>query len=456
MKKIGVFVFGLVLLGLLLAPSAAFAQISSYNADFQVVNLNESAAADITISFYDKSGTVVASVTDSIVAGGSNTYSPLPDSVPVGFDGSVVIASTEPVASITNVKGNTSEYGSSYSSFSGGSNEVSLPLVNRDFYGINTWFNVQNTGSSPTTVTVEYSNKPACNQTALIQPYAAATFEQEPYSCLGSAYNGAAKITTDETSDEVAAVVMQVFGGGLLAYNGFAAGGQEPVFPLVTNNVYGIMTGIQIQNQGSSTSTVRVTYAANPGTGTDCWEEAAIPAGGAGTFSINVFGPGSTTNTTNCTEGQYWIGSASVTTNSAGVNLVGIVNQTNFGSSGSSAYGAFDPGAATSTVVMPLLMDAYNIWTGWSVMNVGSSASVTCSYGGTSISYSFTLGANEAKDVQNINGGTGDPGQTLPANYIGSGTCTAASGGALLGVVNQANQNAGVTDGTLTYESVNN
>jgi len=455
MKKIGIFVLGLILLGLLLAPSAASAQISSYSSGFQVVNLNESDAADITINFYDQSGAIVASVTDSIDAGSSNTYSPLPSTVPVGFDGSVVIASTEPVASITNVLGNGFEYGSSYSSFSGGSSEVSLPLVMKEFYGINTWFNVQNTGSSETTVTVSYAGT-SCTDSAVIQPYAAATFDQQANTCLPSDYNNAATIVTDEATDEVAAVVMQVFSGGLLAYNGFAVGGTEPVFPLVVNNVYGIMTGIQIQNQSSTTaSTVRVTYTANTGTGTDCYEETTIPPGGAGTYSIGAFGSG-TTNTTTCTAGQYWIGSAAVSSNSAGVNLVGIVNQTNYSSSGSSAYGAFDPGAATDTVVMPLLMDAYGIWTGFSVMNVGSSATVTCSYGDTSISFSRTLGNNEAMDVQNLNGGTGDPGQTLPDGYIGSGTCTAASGGELLGVVNQANTNAGVTDGTLTYESVNN
>jgi hypothetical protein len=456
MKKVGLTLLVLVLLALVLAPSAAFAQISSYNADFQIVNLSPTNEATIRIAFINQAGTEVAAVDDTIEAGGSNTYSPLPSSVPAGFDGSVVISSNEPVAAISNVKGNGLEYGSSYSSFDGGSNTVSLPLINRNFFGIDTWFNVQNTGTSATTVTVSYSSAPTCNQTATIQPGAAATFEQDPHTCLGDNYNGAATITTDEAGDEVAAVLMQVFSGGLLAYNGFAAGGTEPVIPLVTNNVYGILTGIQIQNQGSTATNVTITYTANSGTGTDCTESASIPAGGAETFSINVFGAGSGNTTSDCTEGEYWIGSAAVTGNSASQPLVGIVNQTNFASGGSSSYGAFDPAAATDTVVMPLLMDAFNIWTGWSVMNVGAATTATCTYGGTSISVDFALGTNEAVDVQNLNGQTGDPAQTLPDNYIGSGTCTASGGGLLLGVVNQANLNAGVIDGTLTYESVNN
>lgn len=455
MKKVALFL--LLVVVLVLAPSAlAQTPDGNYFADFQVVNLSATDAATISLDFYNQAGTLVASVPDTIAADSSTTYSPLPAAVPAGFNGSVVISSNQPVAAISNVKSNGGDYGSSYSSLAGGSNTVSLPLINRNFFGIDTWFNVQNTGSSATTVTVSYSDAPTCDQTATIQPNAATTFDQDGHTCLGDNYNGAATITTDEGGDEVAAVVMQVFGGGLLAYNGFAAGDTSPVIPLVTNNVFGIMTGIQLQNQGGTATNVEVTYVASDGT--DCTESASIPAGGAETFSINVFGPGAGNTTSNCIEGEYWIGSASVTSNSASQPLVGIVNQTNFNIGGSSSYGAFSPSAATGTIVMPLLMDAFNIWTGWSVMNVGAADTVDCTYSGTAITVSFSLGTNEAQDVQNINGGTGDPGQTLPANYIGSGTCTAAGGGTLLGVVNQANMNVAPNtgDGVLTYESVNN
>jgi hypothetical protein len=455
MKKIKFALVALVagLLGLVLAPNAAFAQISSYNADFQVVNLSSNMAT-ITIDFYNQAGTVVASVPDTIAGNSSNTYSPLPGAVPAGFNGSVVISSNEPVAAIANVKGNGFEYGDSHSAFTGGSSTVSLPLVNKAFFGINSWYNVQNTGSDPVTISVTYSGT-ACTDGGTIQPGAAATFRQADNACLPSNYNGAATITTANPGDQVVAVVMQEFSGGLLAYNGFAAGGPEPVIPLVTNNVFGILTGIQIQNQGNVATNVTVSYIANPGTGTNCTESATIQPQAAETFSINVFGPGTGNTTSNCIEGEYWIGSATVS-NSQNQPLVGIVNQTNFASGGSSSYGALNPDNATGTLVMPLLMDAFNIWTGWSVLNVGAADTVTCTYAGTAISVDFSLGSNQAVDVQNLNGGTGDPNQTLPPNYIGSGTCTAAGGGLLLGVVNQANWNAGVIDGTFTYESFNN
>lgn len=454
MKKIGFALIALVLLAVALVPSPASAQISSYTADFQIVNLSQTNAATINIAFFAKNGTTVASVSDTIAANSSKTYSPLPNAVPSGFDGSVVISSNEPIAAITNVKSGDAKYGSSYSSFTGGSNKVSLPIINKAFYGINTWFNVQNTGSSATTVTVAYSGT-SCTENQTIQPNAAATFNQATNTCLPNAYNGAATITAG-SGGEIAAIALQVAGTGLFAYNGFADGNTTPVIPLVTSNVYGIHTGVQIQNQGVNPTNVTVSYTANPGTGTNCTESATIPAGGAQTFTINAlsFDPQGTTS--NCTKGQYWIGSARVTTNSTNQPLVAVVNQTNFTNKGGSSYGAFDPASASKTIVMPLLMNAYNIWTGFSVMNVGSADTVSCTYSGTAITVSKSLAANAAWDVQNVNGGTGGAG-TLPPNYVGSGTCTAAGSGSLLGVVNQANLNVkpGTGDGTLTYEAVN-
>lgn len=457
MKKVGLVIGALVLFALLFAPGAAFAQIDSYDSGFQVVNLSDTDQANIVINFYDDAGTSVAQVSDTIDPDSSNTYYPLPGPVPAGFDGAVVISSDQPVAAIANVLGDgaAGQYGSSYSSFADGSGTVSLPLLTRNYFGINTWFNVQNTGSSETTVTVEYSNAPSCDETAVIPANAAVTFNQLDHTCLGDDFLSAATITTDGADDEVAAVVMQVFEEGLMAYNGFDVGGSEPLFPLVVNNHFGILTGIQIQNQGATPTTVTVSYTANQ-FGTDCTETGTIDPGAFGTFSINVFGGFPTSHTTTCNAGEQFVGAASVTANSADNNLVAIVNQRDFVNLGSSAYGGFNPDVATDTVTMPLLMDAYGIWTGWSVMNVGSTADVTCTYSDTSITVVFDdLGNGQAVDVQNLNGGTGDPLQTLPDGYIGSGTCDAGSGGLLVGVVNQLDTNPGIQDPTLTYESVN-
>jgi hypothetical protein len=103
-------------------------------------------------------------VPDTVAAGGSNTYYPIGASD--GFNGSVVISSDQQIAAIANVLRGTQ--GSSYGGFTSGAETVSLPLINKNNYGIDTWFNVQNTGAASATVTVSYSGQPTCDETATI------------------------------------------------------------------------------------------------------------------------------------------------------------------------------------------------------------------------------------------------------------------------------------------------
>ncbi len=125
MKKITTI---LVLFALLaLSVSVAGATPASYNTGFQVANLSGS-VANVSMEFYGSAGTVVATVTDTIAANGSNTYFPLdnPDAVelPAGFAGSAVISSDQPVAAIVNVIGDNFTAGASAASFSGGADTV--------------------------------------------------------------------------------------------------------------------------------------------------------------------------------------------------------------------------------------------------------------------------------------------------------------------------------------------
>jgi hypothetical protein len=253
---------------------------------------------------------------------------------------------------------------------------------------------------------------------------------------------------------------MQVASNGLFAYNGFTSGATEPVMPLVSANWYGYHTGMQIQNTGATSTDVTVTYTPAPGAGngTACTETRTIAPSASSTFALYALSLSGTTTST-CTRGAPFNGSAAVTSNSAGNDLVAIVNQTDFATKGS-AYNGFDPSAATDTVVMPLIQDSYGIWTGYNVVNVGSSALVTCSYSDASASYDVdaTLNTGEALNVVQFNGVSGGslPGNVQSGNgYTGSATCVAASGGNLLGVVNQAAYANTGSDSTLTYEAFN-
>ncbi len=109
--------------------------------------------------------------------------------------------------------------------------------------------------------------------------------------------------------------------------------------------------------------------------------------------------------------------------------------------------GSFDPANATSTVVLPLIMDRNGgYFTGFNVMNVGSSStSVTCNFTGTTYSVSKTLAAGEALNDLQMN--------KIASSYVGSATCTAGSGGSIVAVVNELGGSS-TADQLLVYEGI--
>jgi hypothetical protein len=143
--------------------------------------------------------------------------------------------------------------------------------------GFNTFFNVQNAGTTPTEVTITYvpgsNGKAGVSETITLNPGAAKTFDQTEGSptkdCAdlkdaSGKFIGGAEI---ESAEPVVASVMQLNTGSfkiLMGYNGFAAGSPEISMPLIMANNSGFYTGMQIQNVGSSATNVTVDYAPTP------------------------------------------------------------------------------------------------------------------------------------------------------------------------------------------------
>jgi hypothetical protein len=302
--------------------------------------------------------------------------------------------------------------------------------------GFNTWFNVQNAGSAATNVTVTYSDGVTESCTGL-QPGAACTLKQAD-EAHASGWVGSATVTAAEP---VAVSVMEVGPTTLFGYSGFTGGSTEIVMPLINANNSGYATGIQIQNMGSSSTDVTVSY--TPGiAGSACSETQTIPAGDSRTFALIAFSAGGDCGA------QRFIGAAEVTANSAGNELVAIVNQLNTAANKGAAYEGFDPASATDTVVMPLIMDRNGgYFTGFSVANVGtSSTTVNCTFTSSSHTESATLDAGEAMaPIQ---------GDQIADGYVGSATCTAGSGGEIVGVVNELNATL-TGDAFLVYDAFN-
>lgn len=435
------FVLGLALIvGLAFGVGSAKAAALTYESCFQVQNL-EAAQASITISYYQQGVATSTDVTDTIPASGSKTYCPL-NAVANGFNGSVVISSDKQIAAIANVTGQGwSGFDASYAGFSAGATTVNVPLLMKGNYNFNTWFNVQNAGGTgPANVTVAYSD--GTTATGTIDPNQAKTFDQATESHSATVF--AATVTSNQP---IVVTVMEVGPTMLFAYNGFTTSVTNPMMPLVQANNYGYTTGIQIQNSGDAASDVVVTYTPSAA-GTQCTETHNIPAHASVTYALNAWSstdPDAAHNT--CTNGQTFIGSAQVTSNSAGTGLAAIINQQNFGGNKGAAYGSFDSATAGTTVVLPLIMDRnYGYFTGFNIMNVGTgSVDVNCTFTGSSYTAHATLTAGAAMTDVQVN--------KIADKYVGSATCVATGTGAkIVGVVNEL-LNAGSTDTFLVYEA---
>ncbi len=452
MKK-SVTIASLIVVLMLAFPFGAFAGLGGpYTVGIQIQNLSN-VTANVVMSFYDQAGASVASPSVTIAAGSSSTFFPL-SAVPSGFNGSLVVSSDQPVAAIANVIFPDGTGGASYSSFDAGAATVNLPLIMKNNFGIDTWFNVQNTATSDATVTVAY--KPgSCTETRTVKPNSSQTFDQSVNTCLPNGFVGAATVTSGQP---IVAIVMQIVrtSKALLAYNGFTNAATNPVMPLVTSNYFKSGTGIQLQNTGNTSTNVTVSYTPSAGfPGVACTEQKTIPAGQSVTYAFPnlpaVCGTKTGTGVTDPINGAF-VGSAKVTVNSASMPLVAIVNQITRGTATSAAYDGVNPGDATSKVSLPLIMDRnFGIFTGFSVANVGTlPTNILCTFTGSAVTASANnVAPGAALTHVQLN--------ALSSGYVGAANCTATGGDAkIAGIVNELKSGAAATtDALLVYDGFN-
>lgn len=429
--------------------NSASAAATSFSTGFQIQNLSN-ATANVSISFVPSgSSTPSATVQTTIDPNGAATYAVLPNEVTAGFSGGAVVNSDQQVAAVVNViaDGNFN-YGGAYSGFSAGANSVTLPLLFKSSFGFNSFFNIQNTGTAATDVTVTYSN--GATETKAVQPGSSERFDQAANAGLPAGFNGSAIVTS--SSQPIAAAVVENGPTTLLAYNGFVSTSTAPVMPLINSNNANFFTGVAMQNAGDQATDVTVSYTpSSPQDGTACTETKTVPAKGTVFFALDAFAanPPAGAND-NCANGAKFVGSAKVTTNSANQPLIAVVNQLNSITNKGEAYESFDASAATSTIVLPLIQDRFfNYFTGFNIVNVGTAATnITCTYSGTSVQ----------QTVANLPaGGTATLIQqgAIGNSYNGAGVCTADNANAkIIGVLNQVNPSA-ATDAFFVSQAIN-
>jgi len=276
---------------MLVVSSAAFAQYPGYSftTAYQVVNMGDS-NADITVDYYDSTGTLVAGATkvfSAVPPGGSQLVIQYIDdpSLTSGLY-SAVISANQPVAAIVNqqlIANGSPTYNpvppfASYTGESAGSTTVTLSAVMYNWYNYYTDIFIMNVGTAtasnvdisyipgavngiPTGASGVADNNNTINSLATIEK------SQQGLSSLGAPsgtyagrFLGSATITADQP---VVVVVNQhnISASKLMTYNGFHSGSTHIADPNHMRGYFGYYSNLQIANPSTSaTAHVNITY----------------------------------------------------------------------------------------------------------------------------------------------------------------------------------------------------
>jgi hypothetical protein len=453
----------------LVPPVQAQAPVS-YESSVNVTNVSDT-GGPINLVFYNPDGTVAANIPDTINAYETKVYTSFPG-IASGFSGSMIIESSVPLASMGMVIGkNSAVQAVGYASYIGtsvGSTTVYLPLLMSNNYGFHTFFHIQNTSSGDVNVNINYSDGVTGPVVNGLKPGASFKVDNrlEPGHVMD--FTG----IVQATGPVAVAVVEYNAGSGnqLYSYNGFNSGTTNPIFPMINENNYGYWTSANIQNVGTTTTTVTLSYTPTEA-GSACYETQEIPPGQKRDFATYVFAYNKSIYphpiTTNCVYKQRFIGGAVVTANSANQPLVGIVNQINTTDDPNkgAALMSQNPDTASNTVVFPNLQQwvgSWNWWTSLTIINVSggtlSTGDIQCNITGTSPGGPFTAILSNPAPLAN---GAGWLHQfykdrsPLPNGFVGGAVCS-TPGGKIVGTMNILAANAGISIDSLgVYEGIN-
>ena len=410
-------------------------------AGIQVANL-DTQPATITIEFYNTSGTLVYTYVDStpIAAGDSETYyvpTILPDSAATSFRGSAVVSSERNIAAIVNENaGSGAGYDQppgilrgSYTGIRAAETATNLymPVALKTYYGFNSQLVVQNAGATAA-INFEFFNQAGASIATYVASNVAANASAiveldtltPTTGSIPSGFNGSVKVTS---TSNLAGMVNNMTSSFLQTYNAFrtADGGTTLYVPAVFNAYYGYVSSIQVQNVGTVSTNITVTYS-----------DGIVK-------TASSVGPNSSAMFYQPTEGHLsgFNGSAIVTSSAA--NVVAVVAQ--LSSVKASNYNAASGGSMQ--IVAPALFKSYYGYdTALTVQNVGTVAT------NISVSYSDGLSAS----ATNVQPGAKAEFYTFLEAHVapwGGAATVTSSAAPIMGVVNE--EYIAKTDGDWQY-----
>ncbi len=255
----------------------------TYVSGFQVLNLDETDSTDVQVIFYYPNGSQAGTVTTTLEALGTQAwFVPNVTEVISPFVGSAVIQADRKLAATLNTQTPVKAGGGTHDDPNriGMASAVIYPTrvaymtqVMKEYYGWNSELSVQNSGSSPTTIIVDYYDRSgnliaAARETATnVAPNAAHIFYQKQNANLpGGDLVGVYSARVDGGGQNVA-VVCNFYNSGdtytqaqLHSYNGIGSGASTIYIPRLLKDFYDYQGGFGIQNISSVSTTVRITY----------------------------------------------------------------------------------------------------------------------------------------------------------------------------------------------------
>jgi len=382
MKKINLLLMIVIVACLLFSSSQtvlAGPPPGSWASGIACQNLNQTEVANLELNFYQEgNASAVLTYTDSIAAGGSKGwYTPDITNLASAFIGSVVISSNTELSCNVNTTygGQLGTLASPYrigtsSGFSDLQTSPTLyaPQVEKNFAGgWNSYIAIQNSSLSDVTVDITYSNRngaavPAADESYTIHGQTNKVVYQNDNAGIPDGFLGSAKVTATDGTTKLAAVVNFYNNGSastssqFLSYNAMSSGGEKLFVPYLVRNYAGYNGGLSIQNIGTVATSVTITFVF--GTHTYTYNSASIPIGSAlalYTPDVDVLDP------VDALPSNQRAGSATIEADTAGAEIVAIVNQSNFGGPGiplerigqGAAYNAVVNGTQANNVFLP-------------------------------------------------------------------------------------------------------
>jgi hypothetical protein len=255
---------------LLLAVVAVVPALADFGTTVSSVTVQNTGTdvATVTFTFYDEAGT--AYTPDPLTSDGLVTN---PFSLDVGEsyelympnanldDGkySLVIASDQPVVAVSNVVRTygTVGYNGTFAGFSMGNTEIYLPSITHNCYGYYSELAVQNTGDAATDITVDFGGGLSDTATG-VMPGASAHWDMSTDAPPGLGTCVSAIVSADQP---IAAIDNQYNQAGFLqSYDAFLMGAMEWGVTALYNGYYGWASSLDIQNVGTMSTTVTVSF----------------------------------------------------------------------------------------------------------------------------------------------------------------------------------------------------